>query len=217
MEDNNELEKELQEENEEVISVEEISDEKEVEVIDETEEKIYQLDLKMQELLIEIEKIEAKYSPEQYQELEENEEYVKLKEEYDTYSKEKKQIIKEVRSKDKSKLNEVSVWILIYGIIMIIISFPLIASQLWLEFANRLIDVLSGAFRGVDADSFLYNVIIFLIIFALPLLINLVTWLLYNNLIKTKTDKKVFIGFWIAQGLMSLGMIIYMCTQLYGA
>ena len=214
MGDNNKLEKELQEENEEVINTEEISNETEVEEIDETEEKIYQLDLKMQELLIDIEKIEAKYSPEQYQELEENEEYVKLKEEYNTYSKEKKQIIKEVRSKDKSKLNEVSVWILIYGIIMIIISFPLIASQLWLEFAIKLIDLLSGAFRGVDADSFLYNVIRFLIIFSLPLLINLVTWLLYNNLIKTKTDKKVFIGFWIAQGLMSLGMIIYMCIQL---
>ena len=32
-----------------------------------------------------------------------------------------------------------------------------------------------------------------------------------------KINKKVFIGFWVVQGLMSLGMIIFMCTQLYGA
>lgn len=217
MEDKNNIEKDLQTETEELINTEVETEDLVQEEINEIEEKIYQIDLKMQELLIELEKIESQYSPEQFQELEENEQYIKLKEEYKSLSKEKKQMIKEERSKDKSKLNELSVWILIYGIIMIIISFPLVASQIWLEFANGLIDMLSGAFKGVDVDSFLYKVIVFLIIFALPLLINLVTWLLYNNLIKTKTDKKVYIGFWIAQGLMSLGMIIYMCTQLYGA
>ena len=61
-----------------------------------------------------------------------------------------------------------------------------------------------------------YKIVVFLIIFSLPLLINIVTWTIHINCIKSKEDNKVFCAFWITQGLMSLGMIIYMCIQLYG-
>jgi hypothetical protein len=167
--------------------------------------------------LINIEKVEYKYSPEDYFALEEDEEYLKLKQEYNQLLKEKKLILKEIKSQDKSKLNEVSVWVIIYGIIMFIISFPIITASLWMDFAVWLLDVFSEAFSNLKTDGFVRDMVIFFVIFSLPLLINLITWLVHNNFVKTKTDRKVFIGFWIVQGLMSIGMIIYMCTLLYGA
>ena len=98
---------------------------------------------------------------------------------------------------------------------MIIISFPLISSNIWLPFSNWLMDILGDAFTGLRQGDAMFYVVLFLIIFSFPLLLNLITWLLYNNLIKSKTDKKVFIGFWLAQGLMSLGMMIYMSIILF--
>ena len=188
-----------------------------IEEINKFEEKIYQIDLKMQELLVNMEKIENQYSSEQFYELEENEEYINLKNQYKELLTEKKQILKEERAKDKSKLNEVSIWVIIFGVISIIISFPLISLSTWMDFAVWLIDVFSESFSSLNTDGFVRDMVIFFVIFSLPLLINLVTWLVHNNFIKTKTDKKVFIGFWIVQGLMSIGVIIYMCTLLYGA
>ena len=217
-ETNNDNIDEINEESNELIETnKDLLNEEVEEAIDENELKIYELDLKMQELLISIEKIEYQYSPENYVELEENEEYIKLKQEYNDLAKEKKQILKEIKSKDTSKLNEVSIWVIVYGIIMFIISFPVITASLWMDFAVWILDVFSETFANLNTDGFIRDMVIFFVIFSLPLIINLITWLVHNNFVKTKTDRKVFIGFWIVQGLMSIGMIIYMCTLLYGA
>lgn len=217
-ETNNDNIDEINEESNELIETnKDLLNEEVEEAIDENELKIYELDLKMQELLISIEKIEYQYSPENYVELEENEEYIKLKQEYNDLAKEKKQILKEIKSKDTSKLNEVSIWVIVYGIIMFIISFPIITASLWMDFAVWILDVFSETFANLNTDGFIRDMVIFFVIFSLPLIINLITWLVHNNFVKTKTDRKVFIGFWIVQGLMSIGMIIYMCTLLYGA
>lgn len=201
--------------NDDVVDIS--TDEIEVNEVDEVEEKIYQIDIKMQELLVNIEKIEGSYSPEQFDELDNNEEYKQLQEQYKKLNAEKKQILKEERSKEKSKLAEVSIWVIIYGIISFIISFPLVTLSAWTDFAIWLLDIFAESFANLNTDGFLHDLITFLIIFSLPLLINLITWLVHNNFIKSKTDRKVFVGFWIVQALMSIGVIIYMCRLLYGA
>lgn len=180
----------------------------------EIEQKINDLDIKAVELEIKLDQIEDKALKEADDSLL-NDEYYALKEEYKKLVKERKALKKELASKDSSFLSKVSVWIVIYGVISLVVSFPLIAGNLWLNFANLLIDLLSGVFENLSSQDFIYKVVIFLIIFALPLLINVITWTVYINLVKTKEDKKVFCGFWILEGLMSLGMIIYMCFQLY--
>ena len=139
-----------------------------------------------------IEKIEYQYSPENYIELEENEEYKKLKQEYNDLAREKKQILKEIKSKDTSKLNEVSIWVIVYGIIMFIISFPVITASLWMDFAVWILDVFSETFANLNTDGFIRDMVIFFVIFSLPLIINLITWLVHNNFVKTKTDRKTF-------------------------
>lgn len=180
----------------------------------EIEQKINDLDIKAVELEIKLDQIEDKALKEADDSLLDDE-YYALKEEYKKLVKERKALKKELASKDSSFLSKVSVWIVIYGVISLVVSFPLIAGNLWLNFANLLIDLLSGVFENLSSQDFIYKVVIFLIIFALPLLINVITWTVYINLVKTKEDKKVFCGFWILEGLMSLGMIIYMCFQLY--
>ena len=196
--------------------IEEVTNSDDEQVVDETEEKIYHIDIRLQELLITLEQIEDKALSEDDEE-KYKDEYFKYQEEYDELVKQKKNLVKEQRAKDTSRLNQISVWVLVYGVISIIVSFPLIAGTLWLEFANLMIDLLSGAFTNLKADTFVYYIIVFLIIFSLPLLINLITWLLYVNLIKNKADKKLYLSCWVIEGLMSLGMIIYMCIKLYGA
>lgn len=183
-------------------------------ISNEIEQRINELDIKAVELEIKIDQIEDKALKEMDDSLY-DEEYYQLKDEYKQIIKERKALKKELKSKDTSFLSKVSVWVVLYGVASLIVSFPLIAGNLWLDFANILIELLSGAFENLSSGDFLYKIVLFLIIFSLPLLINVITWTLYINLIKSKEDKKVFCGFWIAQGIMSLGMIIYMCFQLY--
>lgn len=177
--------------------------------------EIFDIDVKIQELELVLDQLESQlYRDLDNEELEE--EFFEKKREYNALLKNKRKLIKQLRSKDESKLSQVSGWIIVYGSLMVIFSFPLISSTVWLEFANVLINALTGAFHGLSTDNFLYYIIIFLLIFSLPLLINVVTWLLYNNFVKSKLDKKVYIVFWIIQAVMSLYMIVYMSIQLYG-
>lgn len=193
-----------QEENEKIVEEETIED------------KIFALDVKAQEIEILLDQYEEKAFKENI-DLYDDEQYISLNKQYKEIVFERKQLKKELNSKDQSKLNQVSVWIIIYGALTILISFPIITGTLWLDFANGIIDLVSGAFSNLRSDDFLYKIVIFLIIFAFPLLLNILTWFLYNNFVKTKVDKKLYIILWIIQGLMNLGMIIYMSIQLYGA
>lgn len=193
-----------QEENEETVEEQTIED------------KIFALDVKAQEIEILLDQYEEKAFKENI-DLYDDEQYISLNKQYKEIVFERKQLKKELNSKDQSKLNQVSVWIIIYGVLTILISFPIITGTLWLDFANGIIDLVSGAFSNLRSDDFLYKIVIFLIIFAFPLLLNILTWFLYNNFVKTKVDKKLYTILWIIQGLMNLGMIIYMSIQLYGA
>lgn len=180
------------------------------------EDKIFALDVKAQEIEILLDQYEEKAFKENI-DLYDDEQYISLNKQYKEIVLERKQLKKELNSKDQSKLNQVSVWIIIYGVLTILISFPIITGTLWLEFANGIIDLVSGLFNNLHSGDVLYKVVIFLVIFAFPLLLNILTWFLYNNFVKIKVDKKLYIIFWIIQGLMNLGMIIYMSIQLYGA
>lgn len=187
---------------------------KDTPINNELEAKLSELNLKIQELEITMDQIEDKMIDEETEQLY-FEEYNNCQIEYKNLVKQRKQLKKEINSHDSSKLSQVSIWVILYGILMIIISFPLISSNIWLPFSNWLMDILGDAFTGLRQGDAMFYVVLFLIIFSFPLLLNLITWLLYNNLIKSKTDKKVFIGFWLAQGLMSLGMMIYMSIILF--
>ncbi len=191
------------------------SDIVEKEFDNEIEAKIFDLNIRAQELEIKIDKLEEQAMTDD--EILTSDEYLEYKAEYKKINKERKQLKKELNSQDKSNLNQISIWIIIYGILMVIISFPIITGTLWLDFANSVIDLVAESVSGLHKGDFIYDVVIFLVIFSFPLLMNLITWLLYNNFVNSKVDKKVYISFWIAQGVLTLIMVIYMSTQLFGA
>ena len=171
------------------------------------------IELRIQELEILIDQKEQEYFASENEEL--YDDYINLKNEYKSLLKKRKLLLKKEAKKDQSILEQVSIWIIIYGVITIILSLPILTGQLWLEFADKIIALINDANLGLSSEDFIYKVIIFLIIFAFPLLLNLITWIVHNNLVKNKNDKRVFDIFWIIQGLMSIGMIIYMSIKLY--
>ena len=177
------------------------------------ENDISAVEIRIQEVEILIDQKEQEYFSTNNESL--YDEYLALKEEYKSLMKKRKKLLKNENKKDQSVLEQVSIWVVIYGVLLIIISLPILTGQLWLEFANKIIAAITDSNLGLSSEDFIYKVLIFLIIFAFPLLINLVTWIVHNNLLKKKEDKKVFRICWIISGVMCLGMIIYMCIQLY--
>lgn len=205
----------MAEENKNLEQTPEIKIDEEFLINDETnEDQVTNIEVRIQEVEIMIEKAEQEFLLD-----DENDElYVKyksLKEEYKQLLKERKHLIKQNAKQDQSILEQVSIWVVIYGVISIIISLPFLTGPLWLSFANEVMTIFSTSGLGLDADDFIYKVLVFIIIFAFPLLLNLITWLVKNNFINKKADKKVFLLCWIIQGAMSIGMIIYMSIQLY--
>lgn len=180
----------------------------------EDEEKMYQLDLAIEELNVELENLEIK--------LEKNPddpglcaEYEDLKARYKEKFRERKIFRKEADRK-ASAINQISLWIVVYGVVMIVISFPLVAGSLWYEFTKFLVGIFGSSISDIHTAGWVLQIVVFLIIFALPLLLNLLTWILHNNCLKSKIDKKTFSVFWGIQGIMQLAMIIYMCVKIYG-
>lgn len=176
-------------------------------------EEIANVEFRIQELEILIDKKEQEYFVNESEEI--FNEYQELKNEYKTLLKQRKTLLKNNAKTDQSVLEQVSLWVVIYGVLSVIISLPILTGQLWLGVASKIVSLIVDANMGLSSEDFLYKLLIFLIVFAFPLLLNLVTWLLHNNLLKKKSDKKVFNIFWIIQGVMSIGMIIYMSIQLY--
>ena len=108
--------------------------------------EIFDIDVKIQELELVLDQLESQlYRDLDNEELEE--EFFEKKREYNALLKNKRKLIKQLRAKDESKLSQVSGWIIVYGSLMVIFSFPLISSTVWLEFANVLINALTGAFH----------------------------------------------------------------------
>lgn len=202
---------------EEINESTEIQDDNEsMEETNEMQIKIDETEFRIQELEILIEQAENRVIQNEEDE-ESKSQYYKYIDEYNELLKKRKKLIKESRKSDNSALEQVSTWVIIFGLFLVITSFPLIAYNIWMDFANWLIAIVDTSFSDISEIKALYYVIVFLIIFALPLIINLITWLIYNNFVKTKTDKKFYIGFWILEGLMSIGLIIYMSNLLFGA
>lgn len=178
-----------------------------------TDNDLEAVEFRIQEVEILIDQKEQEYFASNSEEV--YNEYVALKEEYKSLMKKRKQLMKSNAKQDQSVLEQVSMWVVIYGVLLIILSLPILTGQLWLGFADKVISLITNSSLGLSSEDFIYKVLVFMVIFAFPLLLNLITWIVHNNCLKRKADKKVFRICWIISGVMCLGMIIYMCTKLY--
>ena len=171
------------------------------------EVQLHEIAIKMQEIEIALEQLEIKIVEEDKRE-ELMPEYVKLQEQYKELKVERKKIIKG----DKTSWDKVPVWIIIYAIIQAIILMPFVSYYIWMLFADWIIKLFSDAFTNIatEGSKFVFNSILLLTIYSLPLINFLTTWTLYVNVVKKDFEKKVFRWIWIVQIVLTIGLGIYL-------
>lgn len=182
-----------------------MNQEQEIIQVDEKEQRLYEIEVKMQEIEVAIEKIETS-------EEEETEEtilqYQKLQEQYEELRAEKKQLLKG----EKTAWDKVPVWMVIYAIIQLILLMPYLSYYIWMTFGDWIISLFKDSFNNLatSGSKFLFNTVLLLTIYSLPLIDFLLTWTLHVNVVKKEFDKKVFKWIWIIQTLLTIGLGIYL-------
>lgn len=96
-------------------------------------------------------------------------------------------------------LDKVSVWIWVYAIFMLILTFP---TLLYYTFS---VGVLNLLMEPLILAGFPDVVVAIFAVYTVPLLLTLLSWFLKLNIIKTAENKKAFNIVWIIQSIMILG------------
>lgn len=133
---------------------------------------------------------------------------------------EQKAIIAEQRALKKAGrtgLDLVPIWMIIYGVVQIILNTPL-ARLIWPSafewILRKIVDPLNVSFT--ELPKWLGISILTLILFSVPILFCIISWLLYNFAVKkdNKVHKKAFISIWIIQSGLSLAMMIWIFVDM---
>lgn len=175
--------------------------------------KLDKVELELQEVEVLIDQLDMKLSVEVSDDL--LEEYNNLKSKYKELLKTRKQIIKD----SKSNLDKLPLWIIIFAVIQLIIFFPVGSYYLWMAFANFIIDAFSNALDTVasEGSTVLFNIMVILTIYSLPLINFFVTWTIYVNYNRQEYTKKFLKWIWIIQSILTVGLAIYLYfTVLHG-
>ena len=178
-------------------------------------DKEYDIEIKLQEKYVRLDQLEIKLASDDYSDEEYNE-YYELKQEIKTLEKEKR-LAKKIKksTEEKGILEQVSVWIIIYGIVMTILCLPGISQTIWFGFSSVLLDTFSFFDKVSMDDGALYYIWLFILAYAIPLLLHLLSWELYINFVKTKVNKWAFRIVWIIQAILTVAMIVYSIVELH--
>ena len=115
----------------------------------------------------------------------------------------RKEQIKQTVDPNQKSLDNLSVWIIVYGIAVGLLCSPLL-SNIWVKFAQLIIEAASDTIGAMDPSTVLGKIVVVLLVFALPLLLHVISWVLYLNAVKSKTDKFAFRIAWIIQALVTI-------------
>ncbi len=169
--------------------------------------RLEELEIQMQELDVLMEQIELKIvdyeTEEQFLP-----EYQEKKQAFLVLEQEYKEIKKSLK---KSTWDKIPIWMILYAIFQGIICFPFISSFIWVNFANKVMEMFNESLQGISASApeFVFAILVILIVYSLPLLNILLSWILYINVVK-KEHKKIFRTIWIGQGILTLAMAIWL-------
>lgn len=164
------------------------------------------LAIKIQELEVLMEETENKAiaapSDEEYQTL--IDEHQKLKEE----RKLLRQQLKDLNKVAHGAWDKIPLWMYIYIIFVVILYSPFLSSMIWINFSNWLITIFNTSLNDIanNAPSFFYNIILVLLVYALPLLGIFLSWILYTYATKKGFTRKIFSYIWLGQGILMIGM-----------
>lgn len=178
------------------------------------DENIFDIDIKLQEKYVLLDQLDIKLAAYDYTE-EEYEEYLELKNEIKELQKQKKQINIEKKEKEHKNIFElVPLWIYIYGGIMVFLNLPWIAEIVWFKFSVWLIEVIPLFSKISTNDGAIYYVWFFILAFAIPLLLHVLSWEVYVNFANTKIKRRAFAIVWILQAVLTISMIIYYIIEM---
>ncbi len=183
----------------------------------EDKNELAQIEFELQKLEIKQDEIEIHLTSEEMVD-KYYDEYESVKKQIKELNKKKKALLKEKKEAEpKSAIDQIQPWIIFYGVVMIILCLPGVSYSLWLSFANWLLDVFSNFFDKFNANTWLYYPIVGLLVYSAPLLLMLLSWELYINFVKKKVNKILFLVIWIIQAILTLAMMIYVGTVIFGA
>ena len=182
----------------------------EVETIDpkvsEIEKRENEIELRLAEIDVLMDKLDIKLSIDD-EDVEALREYDELKREVKALLKEKrnlrKMVIVETTDENQKSLDNLAVWIIFYGFFVSLLSSPLLSS-VWVKFAQWIIKIASDSIGAMDPSTVLGKIVVVLLIFAFPLLLHVLSWVLYLNAVKSKTNKFAFRIAWIVQAVCTL-------------
>ncbi|MGD9605117.1 MAG: hypothetical protein AB7V00_03040 [Bacilli bacterium] len=171
-----------------------------------TKEQIFEIEIKMQEIDVIIEKFEDELygSNTEGKDIakEEQDKIRQLKQQYRELFQQKKQLQKTLKV---SLWDNFPFWMGLYAIFQFIFSFYLILTQISTYFAQWFFPLVNGS------TDFLFYFSLFIIPF-----LNLVLSLIILLLLKNKTHKKIFLYIYLIHGietLMAAGMLLYVVLQ----
>ena len=187
------------------------------EKVSDIEKRENEIELRLAEIDVLMDKLDIKLSIDDT-DVDALNEYAELKQEVKALLKEKrnlrkKQIIENTDENTKS-LDNLSVWIIVYGGFSSLLCSPLLSS-LWVKFARGIIEIASDTIGAMDPNTVLGKIILLLLVFAFPLLLHVISWVLFLNAIKTKTDKFAFRIAWIVQAVCTLITMIIALVNVF--
>lgn len=176
---------------------------------EELDETINDIDIKLQELEIQIDQLQLKMSlAEDHSEY--LEEYNDLKQLYKELLKQKKLEQKAQKQKAVNKWDQLRSWVLIYAIIVGILCLPYIGMIIWSTFSGWILNLFEGL-ESIHSTSYpLFVAILLLLYYSLPIILLLISWLIYVNFVRDGFEKKVFKYIFIGQGVLTLGNALYL-------
>lgn len=135
----------------------------------------------------------------------------KMIDQYNTLKQEHKELmktLKELKKVHRNVYDKIPFWMYGYGILQLILYFPFLSSMIWISFSSWLITLFEGSLDTItnNAPSFFYNIVLFLLVYALPLLGVFLSWILYTYAVRSPFNRKVFRIIWITQSVLMIGM-----------
>lgn len=185
-----------------------------IEDLDDGVNSIKSKEQRLEEIAIEMQEIEILIEQTDNAMMEENNQdkympkYLELNERHKELAQERKVILKG----NKTAWDKVPVWMIVYGTVLLLLCFPLLSYQIWIGFANLLMTTFESGLDTLSLNSpeFIFKTVLLLIVYALPLILLLISWIIYVNFIKKDFEKKVFRWIWIIQTIFTVALGIWL-------
>ncbi|MFA6661745.1 MAG: hypothetical protein WCS56_01770 [Bacilli bacterium] len=179
------------------------------EKIDLLVQRCHEIDLRLQALEIEQAKIDTQSNENNYADF--YEQYQANQSEMKDLMQEEKGLKRAIKSRtEKDPLDDLSIWIILYGLIVGFFTFPYISSFIAIDLLTKMHTSHPSWFENINNENLHFLIMLSII----PLALELLTFMLHF-VIKKKVNKRVFNIVWIIQSVFTVVMIATIAIMLF--